>query len=403
VTFGSLFAGIGGLDLGLEQAGMTCRWQVENDEFCNRVLTKHWPAVARYGDIRRLAGSELEPVDLICGGFPCPPVSVAGKRKGTADERWIWPEFARIVRMVRPRYVLVENVPGLLSANHGGAMAEVLGDLANLGYDAEWFVLRASDFGASHRRARVFIVAYNQCPRREASRERCDLNPEREPKAGRGTVADSGDGQLQEPGTRPQGRDGAGPAGTILGHAPPGGRRILREPSGSARQPDGSGADVADSNKPGLEVGRIERGDVAEKRPAAEREGATVENTTRDDGRGCDGTQGRSGRGVCEAGSSLDYTNDGRYREPNEAIRTGRLPAFAHGPTDPRWPDLLVQHPELRPAISQAEAESGLRGMAHGLSNRTHRLRALGNAVVPAVAQWIGECIMETWRVSNGS
>ena len=91
MTFGSLFSGIGGLDLGLERSGMECRWQVENDDFANRVLAKHWPAVARYGDIRGLTGDELEPVDLICGGIPCQPVSVAGKRKGSADARWLLP------------------------------------------------------------------------------------------------------------------------------------------------------------------------------------------------------------------------------------------------------------------------------------------------------------------------
>lgn len=111
---GSLFAGIGGLDLGLERAGMKIVWQVEIDPFCLRMLEKHWPEVPKYGDIRQLTGEELEEVDLIAAGFPCQPVSVAGKKRGTEDERWLWPEAARIIRMVRPKYVLVENVPGLL-------------------------------------------------------------------------------------------------------------------------------------------------------------------------------------------------------------------------------------------------------------------------------------------------
>ena len=101
-TFGSLFAGIGGLDLGLERAGWRCRWQVELDPFCERVLAKHWPDVRRYGDIRSV-GADLAPVELICGGFPCQPVSHAGKRRAQADARWLWPEFARVVRAVRPR------------------------------------------------------------------------------------------------------------------------------------------------------------------------------------------------------------------------------------------------------------------------------------------------------------
>jgi len=117
--FGSLFTGIGGIDLGLERAGWECKWQVEIDEFCQKILAKHWPNVPKFGDVRQIKEGQLEHVDLIAGGFPCQPVSTAGKRKGREDERWLWPEMARIVRMVRPRFVLVENVPGILSVNRG--------------------------------------------------------------------------------------------------------------------------------------------------------------------------------------------------------------------------------------------------------------------------------------------
>ena len=156
LTVGSLFSGIGGLDLGLERAGMTVRWQVENDPYCCAVLEKYWPKVRRYGDITTLNPRDLDPVDLICGGFPCQPVSVAGKRLGQDDPRWLWPEFARIIRVLRPRYVLVENVPGLLVQGFG----DVLGDLASSGYDAEWDCLPAAAVGAPHLRYRVFLVAY---------------------------------------------------------------------------------------------------------------------------------------------------------------------------------------------------------------------------------------------------
>lgn len=156
MTFGSLFSGIGGMDLGLERAGMECRWQVEIDPFCRKVLTKHWPNVPKYGDIRELTGAELEPVDCIAGGFPCQPVSLAGKRLAQSDERWLWPEFARLIRILRPYTALLENVPGLLSAG----MGRVLGDLAEIGYDAEWDCIPASAVGAPHLRYRIFIVAY---------------------------------------------------------------------------------------------------------------------------------------------------------------------------------------------------------------------------------------------------
>lgn len=169
-TFGSLFAGIGGLDLGLERAGWECRWQVEIDPYCQRVLKKHWPSVRLWGPVEtfpRDAVVQWGPVplddpyqglrvDLIAGGFPCQPVSVAGRRQGQDDERWLWPEFERVVRVLRPRYVLVENVPGLL---HRG-MGDVLGDLASLGFDAEWSTLSACSLGAPHTRDRVFVVAH---------------------------------------------------------------------------------------------------------------------------------------------------------------------------------------------------------------------------------------------------
>lgn len=159
MTFGSLFSGIGGLDLGLERAGMVCKWQVEIDPFCQKVLAKHWPEVKRYEDIRTV-GDELERVDLIVGGFPCQPVSRAGDQRFQSDDRWLWPEYIRLVRCLRPRNVLVENTPGLLD----GPMADVLRDLAACGYDAEWQGIPAASLGAPHVRDRVWIVAHAQCP-----------------------------------------------------------------------------------------------------------------------------------------------------------------------------------------------------------------------------------------------
>jgi DNA (cytosine-5)-methyltransferase 1 len=157
MTFGSLFAGIGGMDLGLERAGMTCKWQVEIDPFCQRVLTKHWPEVPKYGDIRAITGAELERVDLIAGGFPCQDLSVAGRRAGIDGERsGLWREYARLIGDIRPRYVLIENVSGLL-ANE--SMRRVLGDLSALGYDAEWESIPAASVGAPTIRDRVWILA----------------------------------------------------------------------------------------------------------------------------------------------------------------------------------------------------------------------------------------------------
>jgi DNA (cytosine-5)-methyltransferase 1 len=155
LTVGSLFAGIGGFDLGLERAGgFEIRWQVEIDEYCRRVLAKHWPSVQRYGDIREV--HDVERVDVLCGGFPCQDISNAGNRAGINGERsGLWSEYVRLIRLVRPRYVLVENVAALLESG----MGRVLGDLAGCGYDAEWSTVSACSMGATHLRRRMFIVA----------------------------------------------------------------------------------------------------------------------------------------------------------------------------------------------------------------------------------------------------
>ncbi|KKM68354.1 hypothetical protein LCGC14_1461650 [marine sediment metagenome] len=160
-TVGSVFSGIGGIDLGLERAGWEVKWQIEIDEWCRRVLTKHWPNVPKYGDVREPSGYDLEPVNLVAAGFPCQPVSLAGKQEAHSDPRWLWPELLRIVSEIRPRFVLLENVPGLL---HRG-MASVIGDLSSCGYNAEWNCIPAAAIGAPHLRYRIFIVAYANRPR----------------------------------------------------------------------------------------------------------------------------------------------------------------------------------------------------------------------------------------------
>jgi DNA (cytosine-5)-methyltransferase 1 len=171
LTVGSLFAGIGGIDLGLERTGgFRTVWFSEIDPFARAVLARHWPHVPCYGDVREtgtLAGvahkredgtwwGAVDSVDVLAAGFPGPPVSNAGKRLGKDDPRWLWPEVARLVGVLRPSFVLLENVPGLRSKGLG----DVLGDLSALGYDAEWEGVPAAAFAAPHHRDRVWIVAY---------------------------------------------------------------------------------------------------------------------------------------------------------------------------------------------------------------------------------------------------
>jgi DNA (cytosine-5)-methyltransferase 1 len=157
VTVGSLCSGIGGLEKGVELARPDAEvvWQAECDPFCLDILAKHWPSAHRYTDVRDVDGKAAR-VDLVCGGFPCQPHSLAGKRQGTSDARWLWPEFARIIAAVRPGAVFIENVPGLRTSG----LRDVLADLARLGFDAEWDYFTAAETGAPHIRRRLFILAY---------------------------------------------------------------------------------------------------------------------------------------------------------------------------------------------------------------------------------------------------
>jgi len=160
MRIGSLFSGVGGYELGLCAAipGARVVWQCEIDPFCRRVLARHWPAVPIYEDITTL--EEVPPVDLICGGFPCQDISIAGKGAGiNGTKSGLFFELMRIVRLAgHPKWICLENVPALASRGMGA----VLGELAQSGYDAEWSVFGADDLGAPHRRKRIWIIAWRR-------------------------------------------------------------------------------------------------------------------------------------------------------------------------------------------------------------------------------------------------
>jgi DNA (cytosine-5)-methyltransferase 1 len=301
MTFGSLFAGIGGMDLGLERAGMRCAWQVEIDPYARRVLEKHWPDVRRWDDVRTFPPKPTEDwnVDLVCGGFPCQDISFAGKGAGLAGERsGLWHEFARVVRVLRPRYVLVENVAALLVRG----LDAVLGTLVAGGYDAEWACIPAAALGAPHIRERVFILAHSECVRFERHRE-INVSVDACEKQGR-VRQSSGSSQAL---VYPNGKrlEGAELFGERLGIEP------LPLHGGIANMAHSSGLD-------GL-------GDVPEPRREI----------------------------LLGMGSTKLPVRDGWWAvEPN----VGRV--------------------------------------AYGIPDRVDRLRCLGNAVVPQVAEWIGRQIM---------
>ena len=355
MRFVSFFAGMGGFDLGLERAGHECVGQVEIDPYAIRVLEKHWPNVPRFGDIRTLDAATLPDAELWCGGFPCQPFSVAGKRGGTDDERDLWPAWFALVARRRPRWIFGENVPGLLSAEGGKAWGRVLRDLASVGYVAEWTVLSARDVGAPHRRERLWIVA---------------------------EMADRDGGRLEERSKR----DRIEPAGIK-----------------ASRGDDACGcdSDVADADESEREArDAIACGDgpseARDRWPAhagshlADAEGITEWAGLRSDG----STGERRGRlddrrrPECWCGSGLPWCCD-----PADVGNSGGgdvegVGAILQQESRFRRGDVSIEGASHGIGLARP-TQSRLGRVAHGIPNRVHRLRCLGNAVVPQVVEAI--------------
>jgi DNA (cytosine-5)-methyltransferase 1 len=310
VNVGSLFAGIGGFDLGFERAGMQISWQVERDPYCQAVLARHFPKAARFEDVRGVGGGCLGAVDLICGGFPCQDLSSAGRGAGLDGARsGLWSEFARIVCELRPGYVVVENVPALLTGKgkrwDRAPVGRVLGDLAEAGYDAEWAVLSAREFGAPHLRKRVWIVAY---PARDAQ----------------------------------------------AGSAPSSGSERQRARPGGASRRAGDAADADRDRRPqGVLLGA-----GSEERP---------------------GPADAFGRGSVAAVADAEGDSErSGLRSRRAARKRGRRPADRGGScAEGAW--------AVEPDVGR---------VADGVPDRVDRLAALGNALLPQIAEWIGRRIL---------
>lgn len=158
MTVGSLFTGIGGMDLGLERAGFSVLWQCEINRYCRHVLKTHWPLIPQFNDIVTLDWATVPHVRVLCGGFPCQDISHAGKGAGLHGSRsQLWYEFLRSITILSPDYVLIENVAAL----RGRGLDSILREIAAIGYDAEWHCIPASAVGAPHRRDRVWVIAYH--------------------------------------------------------------------------------------------------------------------------------------------------------------------------------------------------------------------------------------------------
>jgi len=307
LTVGSLFSGIGGIDLGLERAGMTIRWHSEIEHYACRVLHKHWPHVPNLGDIRTIDWTDIEPVDIIAGGYPCQPFSLAGRRAGTDDPRHLWPYFRNAIRHLRPRFALLENV----AAHLGLGFGDVLSDLAALGYDTRWDCIPAAAVGAPHLRDRVFVIA-TRADRPEQRRPTADSDNRRALHTFRSRWnAPWHGGPLMADTDSMAGQEGIAVTG----------------------RPETVG-------EPGTEQGTERRGGVRRGTPPM----ADTDSA---------GPQGRP------------QSSDSQRQNTNRHVRT--LDGWA---------------PE--PAVGR---------VADGIPHRMDRLRGLGNAVVPQVAEYLGHII----------
>jgi DNA (cytosine-5)-methyltransferase 1 len=425
VTFGSLFAGIGGFDLGLERAGYECRWQVEIDDYANRILAKHWPAVRRWPDVRTWPQADTEPVDIICGGFPCQDISHAGQKQGIdGDRSGLWGEFRRIIGDLRPAVVLVENVAALLVRG----MDRVCGELAESGYDAEWDVIPASAVGAPHIRERVFIVAWDVANAEVVGRANV-LSENERPARGEG--------------------DTLGNGGAVLADTE-GERSELRKAAGERQgRPSGGGVDVGNTAQhggDGLREARAERcglsirgsgGECGEHQWSVEPDvGGSVDGfpsfLDRHCGRGLSYAESQraleglrsvwdehvsktiqrslGGLERLQAAEVLfalmrQYAKGGRLpwqfvagtEALGEELRHLRREEVARSSSQGRGSDeqLNVKHPDplryMPCAIASWDTfEGGIDRVAKRVPARVDRLRGLGNAVVPQVAEWLG-------------
>ena len=402
MRIGSLFSGIGGLELGLERAGCgSVAWQVERDPFCRSVLAKHWPSAERFDDVCAVGSHCLAAVDIVCGGFPCQDLSYAGKGAGLAGERsGLWREYARIVRELRPRFVVVENVSALLARGLG----DVLGDLAALGYDAEWHCVRASDVGAPHRRERLFVVAYRDGGRSQGERGCGVLDGERtargddshgcsgaplahaigrEPERARepGDVAGEARGAQGEGDERQRVRDAARGSGPDVAHPHASGRGERPGASGKRRglAEPADGGSMGHANGSRLEERAGERSNDGAQFEAVERAGCELADA-RGTGRGPRSTVERGERGERGEGQTdRSSRHDPGLPEPRLGLSAhglpGRVARWLAGPGEEQQPW------EAPRTIGRCD-------------NRAARLKALGNAVVPQVAEVIGGIVM---------
>lgn len=347
MTHIDLFSGIGGFALAARWAGFRTRLFCEIDPFCRAVLAKHWPDVPCVEDVRDVTAElvcahGIGRVDLLTGGFPCQPWSLAGRQGGEADERHLWPEMLRVVAELRPAWVCGENVPGILTRY----LDTISRDLEGEGYRVWPVVVPASAVGAPHRRERVWIVAHADG---ELSHGAGGLGAGRRTQpANGGDVADAHGARLEE-------RRGERGDARAQRQAACGGGALMAVSDASGRGAGLTGVHGRQSDAPGR--GALADADLDGR--AFERRGGVLDGIGAAFGNDADGRSGATAEG-------------GRLAQPGVGRVPDGLPAGLHG----RWPAL--------PGEAQHEWEPPR--TARGVEQRAARLKALGNAIMPQVA-----------------
>jgi len=346
-----LFSGIGGFSLGLDRAGFKTVAFCEVDKKCQAVLKKHWPDVPIFDDVSNLRGEDIEEaIDVICGGFPCQDISLAGKGAGLEGKRsGLWTEFHRLIKEIKPKYAIIENVSALRSRG----LDQVLRSLAEIGYDAEWHCITAASVGAPHRRDRIWIVAYPGHRSRGnlwASEERDDTQRQRS------TNTDSLSGSSEQ--------------SSSVANANDSGSGTSRNGNNTKRSETIEGWEEQSLNRSGGSSANLAHADDIR----SSRSGET-------------GIRENLGKAWSQftGGSSIGYSwkmanaNDERLQRD-----VGQGEARTQGESE--------RHTSER---SWWAIEPDVGRVANGIPNRMDRLKQLGNAVVPQIPQLIGMAIKE--------
>ena len=377
-----LFSGIGGFSLGLESTGGFETVQfVENNKWCQKVLAKNFPGVPITGDIRNYEGQEQ--ADVVVGGFPCQPFSVAGKRKGTEDDRHLWPEMLRVIKASKPRWVIGENVRNLTSIQEGMVFEQVCTDLENEGYEVQSFIIPASAVNAPHQRYRVWIVAYSDSRLCRGGRaiEPSGENKDRELYSAQEEQAGK---HLRSKTVRCN--SVRGETENVADTNDTGDRTPKHETKREGKKIDKRWEGLSQS-----EFSRLSK-DVANSESSNRNDHETVKKPskakTQEVSGNRDGIRATQGEPIGEDVSNSEKQGLEGHRESSSQELNEE-----HSPTK------YSEEQQRGMDHERFSVEPGVGRVVNGISNRVDRIKGLGNAIVPQLAYQIGKAILEVENV----